>query len=69
MLLRLWGYGRSCFSRKCLVTCFAGHSIYANSSFIHNPIDATTSKVNLYIYNYLQFGICLLRWRSCICFS
>jgi len=37
-----------------------GHSIYANSSFVQNPIDATTSKVNLFI----QFGICSLRWSS-----
>jgi len=27
---------------------FTGHSIYTNSSLVHNLIDATTSKVNLY---------------------
>jgi len=25
----------------------SGHSIYASNSFVHNPIDATPSKVNL----------------------
>jgi len=38
--------------------------IYVRCSFVHNPTDATTSKVNLYIYNYLQFGIYSLGCRS-----